>query len=58
MTTVSTAEAAPMRAADRAASFYRAVWRWHFYAGLMTLPFLILLAVTGGSTCSTRISTG
>ncbi|WNJ88190.1 PepSY domain-containing protein [Bosea sp. 685] len=48
MTTVSTAEAAPMRAADRAASFYRAVWRWHFYAGLMTLPFLILLAVTGG----------
>ncbi|POR51307.1 PepSY-associated TM helix domain-containing protein [Bosea psychrotolerans] len=48
MTTVSTAEAAPMRAADRAISFYRAVWRWHFYAGLMTLPFLILLAVTGG----------
>ncbi|MDR6870931.1 putative iron-regulated membrane protein [Bosea sp. BE125] len=48
MTTVSTAEAAPTRAADRAASFYRAVWRWHFYAGLMTLPFLILLAVTGG----------
>jgi uncharacterized iron-regulated membrane protein len=48
MTTISTAEAAPMRAADRAASFYRAVWRWHFYAGLMTLPFLILLAVTGG----------
>ncbi|CAN7326775.1 PepSY domain-containing protein [Bosea sp. LjRoot9] len=48
MTTVSTAEAAPVRAADRAASFYRSVWRWHFYAGLMTLPFLILLAVTGG----------
>ncbi|MBX2855464.1 MAG: PepSY domain-containing protein, partial [Rhodobacteraceae bacterium] len=26
---------------------YRAVWRWHFYAGLFVLPFLILLAVTG-----------
>ncbi|RZL60801.1 MAG: PepSY domain-containing protein [Variovorax sp.] len=27
---------------------YRAVWRWHFYAGLLVLPFLIWLAVTGG----------
>ena len=27
---------------------YRAVWRWHFYAGLLVLPFMILLAVTGG----------
>lgn len=27
---------------------YRAVWRWHFYAGLIALPFLVLLAVTGG----------
>jgi uncharacterized iron-regulated membrane protein len=27
---------------------YRAIWRWHFYAGLMVLPFMILLAVTGG----------
>jgi uncharacterized iron-regulated membrane protein len=27
---------------------YRAVWRWHFYAGLMVLPFLITLAITGG----------
>ncbi len=26
---------------------YRAVWRWHFYAGLLIMPFLILLAVTG-----------
>ncbi|MGJ7579647.1 PepSY-associated TM helix domain-containing protein [Variovorax sp. RHLX14] len=29
-------------------NFYRAVWRWHFYAGLLVLPFLIWLAVTGG----------
>lgn len=27
---------------------YSAVWRWHFYAGLLTLPLLALLAVTGG----------
>jgi len=27
---------------------YRAVWRWHFYAGLIVLPVLAWLAVTGG----------
>jgi uncharacterized iron-regulated membrane protein len=27
---------------------YSAIWRWHFYAGLLTLPILVLLAVTGG----------
>ncbi|MFC6489291.1 PepSY-associated TM helix domain-containing protein [Nitratireductor sp. GCM10026969] len=26
---------------------YRAVWRWHFYAGLFVLSFLMILAVTG-----------
>jgi uncharacterized iron-regulated membrane protein len=25
----------------------RTVWRWHFYAGLLTLPFVIILAVSG-----------
>jgi len=36
-------------AATRSASdLYRAVWRWHFYAGLMVLPFLISLSITGG----------
>lgn len=35
-------------AEPRSASLYRAVWRWHFYAGLLVLPFMILLAVTGG----------
>lgn len=29
-------------------NLYRAVWRWHFYAGLFTLPFLGWLAITGG----------
>ncbi len=32
-----------------AGSLYRAVWRWHFYAGLLVLPFLAWLAVTGGA---------
>lgn len=27
---------------------YHFIWRWHFYAGLIVAPFLILLAVTGG----------
>ena len=31
-----------------ATDLYRAVWRWHFYAGLLVLPFLIWLAITGG----------
>ncbi len=26
---------------------YGAVWRWHFYAGLIVVPFLTFLAVTG-----------
>lgn len=29
-------------------SLYRAVWRWHFFAGLAALPFLLILAITGG----------
>ena len=31
----------------RAATFYRAVWRWHFYAGLVVVPFLLVLSLTG-----------
>ena len=26
---------------------YRAVWRWHFYAGLLVAPFLTILALSG-----------
>lgn len=32
---------------DKINDTYRAVWRWHFYAGLIAIPFLISLAVTG-----------
>eukprot|EP00903_Cladosiphon_okamuranus_P000961 g959.t1 len=27
--------------------FYLAAWRWHFYAGIYVVPFLIMLAITG-----------
>lgn len=33
---------------SRDKDLYRAVWRWHFYAGLLVLPFLVWLAITGG----------
>ncbi|MGQ7844678.1 PepSY-associated TM helix domain-containing protein [Granulosicoccus sp. 3-233] len=26
---------------------YLAAWRWHFYAGLYVIPFLLILAITG-----------
>jgi uncharacterized iron-regulated membrane protein len=26
---------------------YAAVWRWHFYAGLLCIPFVLWLAITG-----------
>ena len=30
-----------------AGRLYRAVWRWHFYAGLFAIPFILWLSVTG-----------
>ena len=38
--------AAPARSSDTSA-FYRAAWRWHFYAGLYVIPFFAILALTG-----------
>ncbi|WP_027801457.1 PepSY-associated TM helix domain-containing protein [Paraburkholderia dilworthii] len=32
-------------------SGYRTLWRWHFYAGLFVMPFLIVLAITGTLYC-------
>ena len=28
-------------------ALYRTMWRWHFYAGLFVLPFVLILAITG-----------
>lgn len=34
-------------AASRAWPGYGVVWRWHFYAGLFCIPFVVWLAITG-----------
>jgi uncharacterized iron-regulated membrane protein len=26
---------------------YRAVWRWHFYAGIVCIPFVVVLSISG-----------
>ncbi len=31
----------------RAAMLYRAAWRWHFYAGIVAIPFFMALTITG-----------
>lgn len=46
MTVSSTGLAAP-QAARGVRKYHFLVWRWHFYAGLYVIPFLIMLAVTG-----------
>ena len=28
---------------------YRTIWRWHFYAGLLVIPFILILSVTGAA---------
>ena len=28
---------------------YRTIWRWHFYAGLVVIPFILMLSVTGAA---------
>ncbi|MBO9518882.1 MAG: PepSY domain-containing protein [Porphyrobacter sp.] len=37
-----------MSTAPRYERWYLAVWRWHFYAGLFCVPFVVWLSVTGG----------
>lgn len=33
--------------ANRRAALYRLIWRWHFYAGLFCIPFVLALSLTG-----------
>lgn len=33
---------------DRTA-LYRTIWRWHFYAGLFVLPFILILSASGAA---------
>ena len=32
---------------SRSMPSYAAVWRWHFYAGLFCIPFVLWLSLTG-----------
>jgi uncharacterized iron-regulated membrane protein len=32
---------------QEANALYRTLWRWHFYAGLFVIPFIIILSLTG-----------
>jgi uncharacterized iron-regulated membrane protein len=34
-------------AVDSHKTLYRTIWRWHFYAGVFCIPFVILLSVSG-----------
>ncbi|MBY3220714.1 PepSY-associated TM helix domain-containing protein [Rhizobium laguerreae] len=45
MSTITAAE--PAEDTANGVSLYRAIWRWHFFAGLLVIPFLLNLAVTG-----------
>ncbi|MCW1382426.1 PepSY domain-containing protein [Novosphingobium sp. KCTC 2891] len=36
-----------MTVSTQRASLYRTIWRWHFYAGLLVIPLIVVLAATG-----------
>jgi uncharacterized iron-regulated membrane protein len=38
-----------MSARDPRQPLYATIWRWHFYAGLLVVPFVLLLAMTGAA---------
>ncbi|MBX3582350.1 MAG: PepSY domain-containing protein [Rhizobiaceae bacterium] len=42
-----TLEAESQQADATVNKFYFIAWRWHFYAGLYVIPFLVMLATTG-----------
>lgn len=33
----------------RETGLYRTIWRWHFYAGLLVMPFIVVLSLTGAA---------
>ncbi|MGR3714121.1 MAG: PepSY-associated TM helix domain-containing protein [Shimia sp.] len=50
MTTIASPQAISEHASAKsplAQKLYFAVWRWHFYAGLVVIPFFLMLATTG-----------
>ncbi|MGF6758870.1 PepSY-associated TM helix domain-containing protein [Paraburkholderia sp. GAS42] len=51
MSTAAIDRRPPPVAATTASRGYRTLWRWHFYAGLFVMPFLVVLALTGTLYC-------
>lgn len=47
MSTTALSEQDMEKSRLNAATFYRVIWRWHFYAGLFCLPFVTVLALSG-----------
>ena len=43
-----TANIVPTQTKPKTWPDYRAVWRWHFYASLFCIPFIVILSITGG----------
>lgn len=37
----------PVSRDNNSRALYRTIWRWHFYAGIFSIPFVIILALTG-----------
>ncbi len=37
----------PQSVREPLGQWYRAVWRWHFYTGVLVIPFLFMLAMSG-----------
>jgi uncharacterized iron-regulated membrane protein len=35
--------------AAKKAAFYRTIWRWHFYAGVLVVPMVLILSLTGAA---------
>ena len=44
---MTSSNSADGRKAVRGGALYRLIWKWHFLAGLLVLPFMAFMAVTG-----------
>lgn len=47
--TASEPIAAERSTSDRRGRLYCMIWRWHFYAGIVCIPFVVALALTGSA---------
>lgn len=47
MPPVTPSAAAPAGEADASNRLYRRLWRWHFYAAFLVIPFVLLQSITG-----------